>query len=55
MIEEAGIKKLKRVLDFDNFEHALEFANTVGAIAEEEGHRHLLEWGRAIVVWWTAS
>ncbi|MDL1944724.1 4a-hydroxytetrahydrobiopterin dehydratase [Chloroflexi bacterium CFX2] len=50
-----GMKRLERVFKFKNFVQALEFTNTIGAIAEEENHHPLLvvEWGRVTVNWWT--
>lgn len=50
-----GMKRLERVFKFKNFVQALEFANQIGAIAEEENHHPLLvvEWGRVTVNWWT--
>jgi 4a-hydroxytetrahydrobiopterin dehydratase len=55
LVEEAGIKRLRRVFSFDDFAQALEFTNDVGKIAEEEGHHPALltEWGRVTVSWWT--
>lgn len=55
IIEAEGMKRLKRVYAFQNFEEALAFTNRVGAIAEEEGHHPALltEWGRVTVTWWT--
>lgn len=53
--EVGGMKRLERVFKFKNFLQALEFANKIGAIAEEENHHPLLvvEWGRVTVNWWT--
>ncbi|MCK6539868.1 MAG: 4a-hydroxytetrahydrobiopterin dehydratase [Anaerolineales bacterium] len=50
-----GMKRLERVFKFRNFVQALEFANKIGALAEEENHHPLLvvEWGRVTVNWWT--
>ena len=50
-----GVPRLRRTFDFDDFGHALEFTNRVGAIAEAEGHHPALltEWGRVTVSWWT--
>ena len=50
-----GIPHLERVFKFKNFIQALEFANKVGTIAEEEDHHPMLvvEWGRVGVHWWT--
>ena len=55
LVEEDGIRRIRRVFRFDDFAHALEFANRVGALAEEEGHHPALltEWGRTTVTWWT--
>ena len=55
LIEVDGIKRLTRVFPADDFAQALEFTNTVAAIAEEEGHHPALltEWGRTTVTWWT--
>ncbi|RMH10095.1 MAG: 4a-hydroxytetrahydrobiopterin dehydratase [Nitrospirae bacterium] len=46
---------LERTYTFPNFAKALEFVNTVGQIAEEEGHHpdlHLA-WGKCKVEVWT--
>lgn len=55
LIEENGIKRLRRVFRFDDFAQALAFTNAVGEIAENEGHHPALltEWGRVTVIWWT--
>jgi 4a-hydroxytetrahydrobiopterin dehydratase len=55
VVEQAGVKRLKRVFKFDDFAQALAFTNRVGEIAEEEGHHPVLvtEWGRVTVTWWT--
>jgi 4a-hydroxytetrahydrobiopterin dehydratase len=55
LIEEDGIKRLRRVFAFGDFAQALAFTDRVGAIAEEEGHHPALltEWGRTTVTWWT--
>ena len=55
LVEEDGIKRLRRVFSFDDFAGALRFTNAVGAAAEEEGHHPALltEWGRTTVTWWT--
>ena len=46
---------LERVFPFKNFAQALEFANKVGAIAEQEGHHPDLHvaWGTCAVEIWT--
>jgi len=53
--ERDGARRLKRSFKFKNFRDALDFANRVGAIAEEEGHHPslLTTWGRVTVTWWT--
>src|SRR5919201_2211965 len=50
-----GIKRLRRVFEFDDFAQALAFTDAVGELAEEEGHHPALltEWGRTTVTWWT--
>src|SRR5688572_14420990 len=50
-----GVPRLVRVFNFPDFVSALDFTNTVGKIAEEEGHHPALltEWGRVTVSWWT--
>jgi len=55
IVEQDGVKRLKRVFKFDDFAQALAFTNRVGEIAEEEDHHPVLvtEWGRVTVTWWT--
>jgi 4a-hydroxytetrahydrobiopterin dehydratase len=55
LVEEDGIKRLRRVFRFDDFAQALEFTNRVGALAEEQAHHPALvtEWARTTVTWWT--
>jgi 4a-hydroxytetrahydrobiopterin dehydratase len=55
VIKEDGVPHLKRTFKFDNFAEALAFTNSIGEIAEEEGHHPLivLEWGKVQVEWWT--
>jgi 4a-hydroxytetrahydrobiopterin dehydratase len=55
VVEESGVKQLKRLFKFKNFVQAMAFANQVGQIAEEEDHhpKLVIEWGKVIVVWWT--
>ena len=54
-LKEEAIKQLERVFRFGNFKDALAFTNSIGDLAEEEGHhpRLVTEWGRATVTWWT--
>jgi 4a-hydroxytetrahydrobiopterin dehydratase len=53
LVEREGIKRLERVFRFKNFAQALAFTNSVGELAEAEGHHPaiLTEWGK--VTWWT--
>ena len=50
-----GEKKIRRTFRFSDFASGLAFVNTVGAIAEAEGHHPdlLLAWGRVEVEIWT--
>ncbi|MCO6452709.1 MAG: 4a-hydroxytetrahydrobiopterin dehydratase [Caldilineales bacterium] len=49
------LPKLERAFKFKNFVQALEFANRVGTMAEEQDHHPalLVEWGKVTVRWWT--
>jgi 4a-hydroxytetrahydrobiopterin dehydratase len=53
----ATVMQLERVFLFTNFKHALAFSNSVGALAEAEGHHPALltEWGKVTVTWWSHS
>jgi 4a-hydroxytetrahydrobiopterin dehydratase len=55
MIDRDGIPRLERVFKFKGFAEGLAFTQTVGALAEQEGHHPALltEWGRVTVTWWT--
>jgi 4a-hydroxytetrahydrobiopterin dehydratase len=55
VVEEDGVKRLRRVFKFEDFAQALAFTNQVGEIAEEEGHHPVLvtDWGKVTVTWWT--
>ncbi len=55
IVEDEGIKQLRRTFSFDDFATALSFTDAVGKLAEEEGHHPalLIEWGRTTVTWWT--
>ncbi|MEW6083877.1 MAG: 4a-hydroxytetrahydrobiopterin dehydratase [Chloroflexota bacterium] len=50
-----GTPQLNRVFKFKNYAQALDFTNSIAAIAEAEDHHPLivLEWGRVTVQWWT--
>ena len=53
--EEDGVRQLQREFLFPDFASAMQFANQVAFLAEEEGHHPivLLQWGRVRVTWWT--
>jgi 4a-hydroxytetrahydrobiopterin dehydratase len=55
LVEIDGVKRLRRVFRFRDFAEALRFTNTVGELADAEGHHPslLTEWGRTTVTWWT--
>ncbi len=55
VVEEEGIKKLRREFSFKTFADALAFANRVGELAEGHDHHPVLavEWGKTTVIWWT--
>lgn len=55
IIELDGIRRLRRLFKFNDFQQALTFTNKVGTIAEEQGHHPeiLTEWGRVTVTWWS--
>ena len=55
VVPRAGVETLERAFSFPDFAAALAFTNTVGALAEEQGHHPALltEWGRVTVTWWT--
>ena len=55
LVQEEETDRLRRKFAFADFRKALQFANRVGEIAEEEGHHPalLVEWGAVTVSWWT--
>lgn len=55
LVTENGELRLQRVFKFADFRGALAFTNSVGEIAEAEGHHPALltEWGKVTVTWWT--
>ncbi len=55
LVDEHGIKKLRRTFIFSDFAQALEFTNAVGEIAEAQGHHPIitLTWGRTVVTYYT--
>lgn len=52
-----GMDKLEKNYSFNNFITALEFANRVGVVAEDNGHHPQITftWGAATVRWWSHS
>ncbi|MBL10917.1 MAG: 4a-hydroxytetrahydrobiopterin dehydratase [Acidiferrobacteraceae bacterium] len=50
-----GVSIIQKTFKFGNFVDALAFTNTVGDMAEKEGHHPALltEWGKVTVKWWT--
>lgn len=55
IFEKDDVRRLERVFSFKNFADALRFTNSVGMLAEAEGHHPaiLTEWGRVTVTLWT--
>lgn len=55
VVEEEGIKKLRREFSFSNFVEAMSFAQKVGQLAEAHNHHPAItvEWGKTTVLWWT--
>lgn len=55
IVEVDGVKRLQRVYKFKDFAGALEFADKIGAIAEEQDHHPsiLVEYGKVTLTWWT--
>jgi len=55
--EADGVPCLERVFEFGNLVKALDFANQVADLAEEQGQRPALivEWSRVIVQWRTQA
>lgn len=55
VVEEDGVKKLRREFSFNNFAAAMAFAQKVGELAEAHNHHPALtvEWGKTTVLWWT--
>lgn len=55
LIEDKGVRQLRRVITFDDFAEALLFTDKVGELAEANNHHPRLttEWGKVTVEWWT--
>jgi len=54
-IDEDGVPKLENSYRFPDFVEALSFTNSIGELAEAEGHhpRIITEWRKVTVTWWT--
>ncbi|MEM8603547.1 MAG: 4a-hydroxytetrahydrobiopterin dehydratase [Cyanobacteria bacterium P01_H01_bin.121] len=55
VVTEDGSKRLRKVYKFKDFVTAMDFANRVGQVAEEQGHHPLIctTWGETTIFWWT--
>lgn len=55
IVEIDGVKQLRRRYKLKNFARALDFANKVGELAEQENHHPaiLVEYGKVTVTWYT--
>lgn len=55
LVTENSELRLQRVYQFPDFQKAIAFTNSVGEIAEAQGHHPTLltEWGKVTVTWWT--
>jgi 4a-hydroxytetrahydrobiopterin dehydratase len=55
VVEEGGVRHLRRHFEFDDFAQALMFVQYIGERAEAQQHhpRMVLEWGQVTVDWWT--
>lgn len=55
VLNEQGVPKLKREFSFKDFQQAVDFANRVAELAEQENHHPEIHisWGKTSVSWWT--
>jgi 4a-hydroxytetrahydrobiopterin dehydratase len=55
VVDREGIPRLEKSYKFPDYTSGLDFANQVGAQAEEADHHPaiLIMWGRVAVSWWT--
>jgi 4a-hydroxytetrahydrobiopterin dehydratase len=55
IVDYNGMPHLQRVFAFADFGSAMSFATSVGAEADDQDHhpRITVEWGSALVEWWT--
>lgn len=56
-LQDAGVNKLRREYQFDDYAQGLKFTNELAALAEKEDHHPdiLLQWGKVTLTWWTHS
>jgi len=52
-----GIQIISKHFTFKSYLSAIEFANSVASLAEQENHhpRICIEWGKVTIDWWTHS
>jgi len=55
ILDVEGVPRLQREYSLPDFQAALDFANSIGAIAETENHhpKITIEWGKVSIAWWT--
>jgi 4a-hydroxytetrahydrobiopterin dehydratase len=55
VVEEQGMKRLRRTYPFADFAEAIAFTNRVGVLAEDANHhpRIVTEWGSVEITWWS--
>lgn len=55
VVHEQGVPKLERDFSFQDFQQAVDFANRVAELAEQENHHPeiVISWGKTRVIWWT--
>ena len=55
IISVEGIEQLHKVFNFDTYQDAMRFSQTVAVLADHEDHhpKIVLEWGKVEVFWWT--
>jgi len=55
LVEVNGVKRLKRVVRVKGWRPAVDFANRVADVADQEDHHPAIriEWGKVTIEWWT--
>ena len=55
LMPDKGIHIISKHFTFKNYLSAIEFANSVASLAEQENHhpRICIEWGKVTIDWWT--